>query len=301
MTEPPLNVIRVFDLDDPRLKAYRNQTDAWLRARHNPDRVDNRPDALSARGVFMAEGALVVEQLIGSRFEVESVLLTPKRLDADARLLAGLGPEVPVYVAEPLVMDRIAGYKVHRGMLACGRRGRGLTPGEALAAAGVCVVMEDLANHDNVGGIFRSVAALAGEGGAILHTGRTCDPLYRKALRVSMGQVLRVPFAEMEGWHGDGVGELRRLGWIVLGLTPDDEVRDVWSGEFRDLVRRSGRVALVVGAEGPGLDEATRDRCDRLVRVPIHEGVDSLNVTVAASIALAEVCRHRMPHAEESG
>ncbi len=282
-----LNLIEVRDLDDPRLEVYRNQTDAWLRARHNPDRIDDAPDALTRCGLFMAEGVLVVEQLIASDYEVHSVLVSRSRLERVAGVLTGLGASVPIFVVEPRVMDDLVGFRIHRGLLACAFRGPARHVEDLLRSCARLVVMEDLANHDNVGGIFRSVRALWGEGAGVLLNDRTCDPLYRRALRVSMGHVLHVPFAESDTWHTRGMERLHDAGYTTIALTPDAAGMDLRELDPSRLVRP----VLIVGAEGPGLRRQTIERADLRVRIPMRDGVDSLNVTVAVSLALHHLAR----------
>ena len=268
--------------DDPRLAPYANQPDAWLRAAHNPERVDDRPDSLTEGGRFIAEGAAVVKQLLRSRFGVESALVSSARHASHRELLADMPTGAPVFVAPPEIMDAIVGYKVHRGVLACGFRGAPLAMADALRP--VVVVLHDLANHDNVGGIFRSVAALAGRHGAVLLTPRTCDPLYRKAIRVSMGQSLMTPFATIEAGPV-GVWQLRDAGYLTIALTPAPGAVSI-----HDLSLEPGaRVALLAGSEGPGLDERTIRASDIALQIPINSEVDSLNVTVASSIAVQRV------------
>lgn len=285
-TLPAMQVVRIDSIDDPRLEPYRNQRDQWLRARHNPERVaasdaPDTPDPLA--GSFMAEGGLVVEQLLRSPFPVRSVLASSVSLERHRTLLEdGLAEDVPVYVVEPERMDAIAGFNIHRGLLALGARTQPHDPAELARACRIAVVMEDLTNHDNVGGIFRSVAALGGPGAGVLLTERTCDPLYRKALRVSMGHALRVPFAEVPPlfFDGGGIDLLEAAGMTPVALTPSDRAVDI--GDLGPIERP----ALLVGSEGPGLHRRTLERCGLHVRIPIDAGVDSLNVSVAASIAL---------------
>ena len=277
-----LHLIEVRDLRDPRLEVYRNQTDAWLRARHNPDRLDDAPDALTRAGLFMAEGILVVEQLLLSDYEVHSVLVSRSRLERVEGLLARLEPSVPIFVCEARAMDELVGFHIHRGLLACARRRAPASVASLLGSCERLLVMEDLANHDNVGGIFRSLRALWGEQGGVLLNDRTCDPLYRKALRVSMGHVLHVPFAETDTWHTRGMEQVRHAGFTTIALTPAPDAMDL-----RDLdPAQIPRPALIVGAEGPGLRASTIERADLRVRIPMRAGVDSLNVTVAASLAM---------------
>lgn len=296
-----MRIIQIASIDDSRLEPYRNQRDQWLRARHNPDR---QPGTDPLPGRFMAEGALVVEQLLASTLEVESVLASTVSIDKHGPMLkvgleAGLakGPGIPIYVCEPGAMDAIAGFHVHRGLLAVGLRPKPADPAQLAQAARLAVVMEDLTNHDNVGGIFRSLAALGGPGSAAFVTARTCDPFYRKALRVSMGHVLSVPHAEIPPLAPSkkataagttpartppvsGLDLLEAAGMTPIALTPSERAIDVADLGTID------RPALLVGSEGPGLHPRTLERCRLHVRIPIASSVDSLNVTVAASIAL---------------
>ena len=274
--------IVVDDLDDPRLEVYRNQRDAWLRARHNPDRVAG---GTGDDGLFMAEGSLVVSALLRSRYAVESVLATPGRVGAIQADLDRYAAGAPVYVVEAGLMERVVGFNLHRGLLAAGRRG--VEPGarEVIESSRVLVIAEDLSNHDNVGGLFRTVSALVQGGGVLLSPG-CCDPLYRKALRVSMGHALEVAWARVENWPG-GLEAVVRAGYRVLGLSPAGSV------SVRRLdVRPGERVAVVVGAEGEGLRRETLAAiggAGELVSIPMRAGVDSLNVVVAMSIALERV------------
>src|SRR5262249_36257417 len=149
-----------------------------------------------------------------------------------------------------------------------------------LASVRLLVVLEDLANHDNVGGIFRAVGALGGIGtAAAILSPRCCDPLYRKAIRVSMGMALRVPSARLEPWPA-GLSALQEAGFTLLALTPRSDATPI------DVLAPIAKPALLLGAEGPGLSDAAMAMADRRVRIPIARGVDSLNVVVATGIAL---------------
>ncbi|MEZ6318578.1 MAG: RNA methyltransferase [Phycisphaerales bacterium] len=280
----------ITDADDPRVDVYRAQTDAWLRAAHHPDAGAGATGTGYTGGVFMAEGELVLGHLLASRYEPESVFLTARRLESLGPRLDALPAGVPVYVAERAVMAAVCGFDIHRGVLAAARRG---DPADALAIAErarTLVVLEDLANHDNVGSIFRSAAALVGlDRVGVVLSPRCCDPLYRKAIRVSMGLALRVPFATMDDWPG-GLSRLRELGYETIALTPGAGAEDLACardpGRPRPGASDPPRTAIVIGDEGPGLSRGTLDACSRRVRIPIAEGVDSLNAGVAAAIAL---------------
>lgn len=244
-------------------------------------------------GLFMAEGRLVVRTLLGSsRFGVHSLLVTEPALRSLADAAPDAFGETPVYLASQRVMDAVTGFHIHRGCLAAGWRGEPIDAGALVAGFGAgprcVVVLEDVSNHDNVGGVFRSGAAFGVD--AVLLTGGSCDPLYRKALRVSMGGVLRVPFARV-GSAPEAAAMLTRARFETLALTPDAGSEDI------GVVSAGERVAIMVGAEGPGLSAQAMAACGRRVRIAMPGGVDSLNLSVAAGIAL-----HRLsPHAVRSG
>lgn len=267
-----LNTIEIDDPADPRVAPYMNLKDAHLALLGGEEPADRRA------GLFLAEGSLVVRAAIRSRYEVESVLALRARAMAMAEDLAKLPESTPVYVAGREVVERIVGFDLHRGILAACRRGRGLSVEALLAQSRGLVVLEDLANHDNVGGIYRSVAALWGDGAGVLLSPRCCDPLYRKAIRVSTGHVLSVATARSTDWTGD-LARVSQAGFELVALSTDGGAVDI------ERFRPSGRVALVLGAEGSGLSRRALEEGAR-VRIPMQPGVDSLNVVVACAIAL---------------
>lgn len=315
MTQP--NPIRITNIDDPRVAIFRNQKDAWLTVRRNlasvaasgPSSGPNiGPDTgLDDRiaGLFMAEGELVVRQLVQSEFPIHSVLMGEARLESTADLRAALPEGVPVYIADGPTIAAIVGFDLHRGLLAAGIRPRPSPHTlESLAApldtAGpggsrrTLIVLEGLANHDNIGAIFRNAAALIGADRAgVVLSPRCADPLYRKALRVSIGQALRVPFC----WAGDddkpwpdALTRLATIGYRVLALTPADDAIDI-----ADVPIDSTPTALVLGAEGPGLTDAAMRACTHCVRIPIRAEADSLNVATTAAVALHALVPLREP------
>ncbi|MCC6677617.1 MAG: RNA methyltransferase [Phycisphaerales bacterium] len=296
MPHSGLHTVTITDLADPRLSGY-----AGLRHAHAREQARAADAAAAAGGGFIAEGDLVIRLLLGSRFRTRSVLIADRRVEGMARDLARLPGGTPVYVVTQDLMNELVGFDIHRGVLALAERGPGLSAAEVIAGSDVLVVMEDLANHDNVGGIFRCIAALGGPRPGVLLSPRCADPLYRKAVRVSMGHALRVPFAVVGNWPG-GLGELARAGFDVVGLSPGEGARDVrelqcgpgqgW-GSGRGSSRGSGRgLALVVGTEGPGLSKEAIEELGRagsaagLARIGMTPGVDSLNVMVATAVAL---------------
>jgi tRNA G18 (ribose-2'-O)-methylase SpoU len=279
-----LNIIPVQAFDDPRIAEYRAIRDAHLRQfLHDADRPES---------VFIAEGELVVRQLVASSFQTRSVLLTPQRLTTVKGCLEQLPPATPVYLVDQPVMNAIVGFNIHRGILAAGIRPDQPDLTVLLRSSSSLVILEDLSNHDNVGGVFRCAAALAGiprpdrQGTAILLSPRCCDPLYRKAIRVSVGTALRLPFARIEPWP-DRLRAISRSGFTVLALTPDPTATPI----EQVTLPPGTRPALVLGAEGSGLTPESLALADVRVRIPISPDVDSLNVVTAAAIALHRFCR----------
>lgn len=261
-------VIPIDRLDDPRIDAYQNIKDRDLERR---------------RGLFVVEGRGTLRALIErSPLRPRSVLLGDPARAALADVLARLDPEVPIYCAPRAVLEAISGVAIHRGALALVERPpphaldrfiEGLPEGDSRV-----IVLEGLTNHDNVGGLFRNAAAF-GVDGALLCP-RCCDPLYRKAIRTSMGGSFCVPFARATRWPDD-LDRLRARGYTIVALDPSGEV--VLGDAARPLPRR---LALVVGTEGPGLSAETRAAADLRVRIEMMPDVDSINVATAAAIAL---------------
>ncbi|RMH30788.1 MAG: RNA methyltransferase [Planctomycetota bacterium] len=272
----------IHDPDDPRIAVYRNQKDAWLRAGHHPQGPgQDHPDAATGipGGRFMAEGALVVEHLLRSDYAMESVLVSEHRVEALAGLLERVHEGVPIFCCSRRVMEGILGFDMHRGLLACGLRGEPRKLAELTRDCRALIVLEDLTNHDNVGSVFRSAAVLGGAGVGVLLSPRCCDPLYRKSLRVSMGHALTVPFATVTDWPG-GLAAVRDAGFTLLALDPRDGAEPI------DRVDGIDRPALVFGAEGPGLSDKVRSLIGHSVMIPQARGVDSLNIAVAAAVAI---------------
>jgi tRNA G18 (ribose-2'-O)-methylase SpoU len=254
---------------DSRLAAYRHVGDAqWL----------------AANGLFVAEGRLVVERLLAlPQYPIESVLVTPAALAALERVLAPA--PCAVYVVDRDALATVAGFNFHRGCLAIARRPMP-PPLETILAADRVVVLEGVGNPDNVGGIFRTAAAL-GAGGVVLDPS-SGDPLYRKAIRTSMAATLRLPWVRMDEWPAD-LERVRAAGFRIVALTPDESAVSI--DDFATSTRPRDRVALLLGAEGPGVTVAAMALADVRVRIPIDPAFNSLNVAVAAGIALARLRR----------
>jgi tRNA G18 (ribose-2'-O)-methylase SpoU len=260
-------VTHVASLSDPRLDDYRNVPD---------------PELLRRRGLFIAEGRQVVRRLLTeSRFTARSLLLTPAARAGLADLLARPGLP-PVYVLAQQDMNAVTGFNLHRGCLAAGERGRPLSWRPIAGEARHLVVLEHVANADNVGAIFRCAAAFGAD--AVLLGPSCADPLYRKSIRTSMGAALRLPFATLDDWPAD-LSRLKARGFIVLALTPSEEAVPLDEAAQRCLAEPSP-IALALGHEGHGLSAAALQAADLRVRIPMGAGADSLNVAAAAAIAL---------------
>ncbi|MGX1308995.1 tRNA G18 (ribose-2'-O)-methylase SpoU [Amorphus suaedae] len=256
--------LRIEDPEDPRIAAYRD-----IRER----------DLVGREESFIAEGAVVLDVLLKrSPYRPRSMLVAENRIDAARRLLAGTAPDFPVYTANRTVMDAVAGFPLHRGMLAHGHRGplpdwRALLPLAGQKAR--IAVLVGLANHDNVGGIFRNAAAFGAD--AVLLDPTSCDPFYRKAIRVSVGGSLMVPFARFAD-TSELLDGLRNADIEPLALTPAGD-------RTLSALPAPARAAVFLGAEGPGLPADVLGRMTT-VRIPMSERFDSLNVATTSGIVL---------------
>ena len=269
---PPERIVRIENPDDPRIAPYRD-----VRER----------DLVGRQGLFVAEGVVVLEKLLRSdRHRPESVLVAAKRTTALSSLLAQVPADAPIYAAEQAVMDALVGFHIHRGVLAIGRRAPDADPASMLASlAGhaTVVVLVGLANHDNVGAVFRNAAAFGAA--AVLLDADCCDPLYRKAIRVSVGAALDIPFARLAP-GSDFLQLLTHCDFepVALSTSGAEGLAD-W--------RPAPRTALILGAEGPGLPPALLARV-HAVRIPMAAGFDSLNVATASGLALHHVFAARI-------
>lgn len=260
-----MSIVPVTDPDDARLADYVALTDVELRRWREP-----------AEGLFVAEGEKVIRRAIGAGYPVRSMLLDEKWRLAMADLVDSI--EAPVYVGGPALLEQVTGFHVHRGALAVMQRQPLPSVDEVLANALRVVVLEDINDHTNTGAIFRAAAGLGMD--AVLLAPRCADPLYRRAVKVSMGAVFAVPYARLDDWY-HVPDRLRDAGFRVLAMTPDPEAVPI------DQVREhaSGREALLFGAEGSGLSARWLASADLRVRIPMARGVDSLNVAAAAAVA----------------
>jgi tRNA G18 (ribose-2'-O)-methylase SpoU len=252
----------VDDLDDPRLQDY-----AHLR---EPSR---RMSLERAQGLFVVEGHRSVVALLDSPYRVRSILVTAAHAARYEHV------DVPVFSLPAEQIERLTGVHFHRGALAAADRPPLPSLDELTERAALLLVLEGVNDHENLGALFRNAAAFGVD--AVLLDPTAADPLYRRATRVSLGHVLRVPFARAHRWP-DALDDLRAAGWTVVALSPGAEE------PLSSLVASPPpRLALLVGAEGDGLSAEARAHADRLVRIPMADGVDSVNVATAAAIALA--------------
>lgn len=264
-----MSILTVEDPDDPRVAAFRD-----IRER----------DLTGRQGLFVAEGEVVLNVLLSPQAlcRPKAVLMAAHRIERRAELLAKVPAGVPVYAASQAVLDRIAGFELHRGMLAIGEK-----PGPPdvetllcqLPERAVVLVVSGVGNHDNMGGLFRNAAAFGAT--AVLRDDLCCDPFYRKSIRVSVGAVLRMPTSATSPLP-TLIDQLEAAGFDVIALSPSAD-------EPLSAVSRGGRQALVVGSEGPGLPSDMLKRV-RTVGIPMARGFDSLNVATSAGIGLYQIC-----------
>lgn len=257
--------IAVSDPADERLADYRDLTDVALRRRIEPE-----------GGLYMAEGAKVIERALAAGHRPRSVLTTQKWVPAIVDLVA---PDVEVYVAPDEVLEAVTGFEVHRGALAAMHRPTLAPVADVVRDARLVVVLEGIVDHTNVGAIFRSVAGLGAD--AVLVAPTCADPLYRRSVKVSMGTVFQVPWTRIEPWPS-GLDALRADGFTVAALALADDA--VSLADFADAGHE--RVALVLGAEGDGLSRGALAAADHVVTIPMAGGVDSLNVAAASAVAV---------------
>jgi tRNA G18 (ribose-2'-O)-methylase SpoU len=265
----------VIDVDDP--------SDARLDDFRDLNSVDRRPDLPTGRALVIGEGVLVVQRMLASRFSPFALLGTDRRLTELHADLADV--DIPYYRVGFEVMDRVVGFHLNRGVLAAARRPQESTVAEVLEGARTVAVLEGVNDHENLGSIFRNAAGLGVD--AVVFGAGCADPLYRRAVRVSRGHALLVPYARVAAWPSD-LKILRQHGFRLMAMTPDPSAM-----ALPEAMAEVGgeRLAVLVGAEGPGLTPAAMRASDLRVRVPMSRGTDSLNVATAAALAFYERAR----------
>ena len=269
--------IRINSLDAPELDCYVRLTGGQLRA-----------SAESENGIFIAESPTVIEVALESGIEPISMLTDERLLYGEVLgILDKLPEEMPLYVSDRDTLTRLTGFELTRGALCCMKRPAVGDLKELLASAKRIAVLEEIADSTNIGAIFRSAAALGMD--AVLITPTCCDPLCRRAVRVSMGTVFKVPFAKIgkshEDWKQNGIDYLKSLGFKVCAMALSDNSVNI---NDKGLLAED-KLAILLGTEGTGLDKETIAKADYTVKIPMYNNVDSLNVAAAAAIAFYQV------------
>jgi tRNA G18 (ribose-2'-O)-methylase SpoU len=263
-------VVEITNPDDERIADYRALTDVELRTRWEPP-----------NGLFIAEGELVIHRALRAEYRLRSALIDRKRVGQ----ITGLPPDAPIYAATPAVLESITGFHVHRGILASFHRRTLPTLDCVLANAQRLAVLEGLNTHTNLGALFRSAAALGID--AIVLSPTCADPLYRRSVRVSMGEVFAIPYTKAETWP-ETLTTIRNAGFTLLAMTPTQGATPIQ----RLTSAQRAKPALLLGAEGPGLTREALNNSSVRVAIPMRHNVDSLNVATAAAVAFWELSRH---------
>ena len=266
------NIIPITDFSDPALDIYARKTENQLLNREHPE-----------EGVFIAESPKVVQRALDAGYEPVSVLVEDRHIDGEAKEILERIGDAPVYTAPFDVLTKLTGFQLTRGVL-CAMRRKPLAPlTETLAGAARVAVLENVMNPTNVGAIFRSAAALGMD--AVLLTPGSSNPLYRRAIRVSMGTVFQVKWTfAPDNWQE----ELKALGFATAALALRDDTLSIRD----ERLAREERLALVLGTEGDGLADGTITACDYTVKIPMTHGVDSLNVAAASAVAFFQLGSH---------
>lgn len=300
-------IVQIESLEDRRLDAYVRLTEVQLRNRLEPE-----------KGIFIAESEKVIGRALDAGYQPLSLLIPEHRLQRSAALIerieadfcsegasAGSAPlmdegsrsegnagvleqgDIPIFVAPSEEIEKLTGFELTRGVLCAMKRKPLPSLDELLRDARRVAVLEDITNHTNVGAAFRNAAALGFD--AVVITPGCCDPLYRRAIRVSMGTVFQIPWTRFGGsvndWHDSGVDQLKRLGFTTVALALHDE-----SVELDDAcLQEPKKLAVLLGTEGDGLSQKTIEASDFVAKIPMREGVDSLNVAAASAVAFWEL------------
>ena len=266
------NIITLTSLDALELNVYARLTQAQLRNRLEPE-----------KGLFIAESPKVIGTALDAGLTPVSFLMEQRHITGDAASLLARFPDVPVYTAERELLARLTGYTLTRGVLCAMRRPAPKSPSSVIADARRVAVLEGVVDATNIGAIFRSAAALGMD--AVLLSPTCCDPLTRRAVRVSMGTVFQLPWATFDIWPNGGMALLRGAGFATCAMALRDDSLALGDERLNSLPK----LAIVLGAEGDGLANGTIAACDHTVRIPMAHGVDSLNVAAASAVAFWEL------------
>ena len=262
------NVIEITDFSAPELDVYARLTEAQLLNRFEP-----------AKGMFIAESPKVIHRALDAGCVPVSMLMERKDINGSAKEILERCPEIPVYTADEELLCNLTGYHLTRGVLCAMRRPKLPTVEEICRRAKRIVILENVQNPTNVGAIFRSAAALGMD--AVLLTPGCSNPLYRRSARVSMGTVFQIPWTFTESWPEEGMAQLKSLGFKTASMALSDD-----SVSIDDpALMAEEKLAVLMGSEGDGLTEETIAKSDYTVKIPMHHGVDSLNVAAASAVA----------------
>ncbi len=263
------DIIRIDNLDDERLKVFSTLSERELLNRDKPE-----------NGLFIAESPKVIERALSAGYEPVCILIEDSQIENEGAEIIANCPDIPVFTSDFDTLTGITGYKLTRGMLCCMKRKALPSPGDLLSKATRAAVLEDVENPTNVGAVFRSAAALGMD--CVLLTGGCSDPFYRRSIRVSMGSVFKIPWTFLPENH---VSLIKDFGFTVAALALRDD--NTLLGD--DKLSSSDKLAVYLGNEGNGLSEETVKKCDYVVKIPMQNGVDSLNVSVASALAFWEL------------
>lgn len=264
-------IIEITSLSHPGVAMFSQLTEAQLRNRIEPE-----------KGIFIVESPKVIRVALDSGYQPLALLCERKHIEGDAADIVGRCGDLPIYTGERELLAQLTGYQLTRGVLCAMRRPRPLSVGDVCREARRVVVIDGVVDTTNIGAIFRSAAALGIDG--VLLTPQSCDPLNRRAVRVSMGSVFLIPWT----WLEEPVSSLRQLGFKTAAMALTDDSISIDNPELKS----TPRLAIIMGTEGDGLANATISEADFVVRIPMSHGVDSLNVAAASAVAFYAL---RMP------
>ena len=276
---------KVTDFAAQELKIFMETTENQLLSREDPE-----------KGMFIAESPKVLERALDAGYEPLCMLVEEKQITEEAALLINRCPDTPVYAAEHELMQKLTGYPMTRGVLCAMKRRKLPDAAEICRSAERIAILERVVNPTNLGAIFRSAAALGMD--AILLTSDCCDPLYRRAIRVSMGTVFQIPWtyfggkydkSDADNWPSQGLQTLREMGFLTAAMALRDDTVPIDA----PVLKEAKRLAVILGTEGDGLSSKTIRSCDYTVKIPMYHGVDSLNVAAASALAFWELGKRR--------
>ncbi len=266
------NIVEIIDFNNPELDVYARLTENQLLNRHEPE-----------KGIFIAESPKVIERALDAGCEPLSLLLEKKHITGEAKDIISRCTDIPIFTAEFDVLARLTGFQLTRGALCAMRRPKLLSVEAVCKNARRIAILENVVNPTNVGAIFRSAAALNMD--AVLLTPACSNPLYRRAIRVSMGNVFQIPWTFLgreEGeWPEKGIELLKKMGFKTAAMALSDDSVSVDSPKLM----QEEKLAIILGTEGDGLADTTIAKCDYTVKIPMSHGVDSLNVAAASAVA----------------